>query len=80
MTNDSFIQALRKLIARRGNVRQIHSDNGPNLVGTEQELIHAFNEMGDKKIHGFSSEQQCRLDTKEKKSTSSKPHEWHMGA
>ena len=53
MTTDSFIQTLRKLIARRGNVRQIHSDNGPNLVGTEQELIHAFNEMGDKKIHGF---------------------------
>ena len=35
MTTDSFIQALRRLIARRGNVRQILSDNGPNLVGAE---------------------------------------------
>ena len=27
ITTDSFIQALRRLIARRGNVRQIGSDN-----------------------------------------------------
>ena len=53
VTTDSFIQALRRLTTRRGNVRQICLDNGPNLVGAEQELIHAFNEMGDKKIHGF---------------------------
>ena len=53
MATDSFIQALRRLIARRGNVRQIRSDNGPNLVGAEQELIHAFNEMDHPKIQGF---------------------------
>ena len=53
LTTDSFIQALRRLIARRGNVRQIRSDNGPNLVGAEQELIHAFNEMDHTKIQGF---------------------------
>ena len=50
MTTDSFIQALRRLIARKGNVRQIRSDNGPNLVGAEQELINAFNEMDHTKI------------------------------
>ena len=61
MTTDSFIQTLRKLIARRGNVRQIHSDNGPNLVGAEQKLIHVFND-GRQKDPWFSSEQQCRLD------------------
>ena len=53
MTTDSFIQALRRLIARRGNVRQIGSDNGPNLVRAKQELLHAFNEMEHTKIHGF---------------------------
>ena len=37
LDTDSFIQALRRLTARRGNVRQIHSDNGSNFVGTEQE-------------------------------------------
>ena len=40
MTTDSFIQA-------------VFSDNGPNFVGTEQELINAFNEMDRTKIQGF---------------------------
>ena len=34
-------------------MRQIRFDNGPNLVGAEQELIHAFNEMDHTKIQGF---------------------------
>ena len=53
ITTDSFIQALRRLIARRGNVRQIGSDNGQHLVGAEQELIHAVNEIDHAKIQGF---------------------------
>ena len=53
MTNDSFIQALRRLIAKRGNMRQIHLDNGLDLAGAEQELIYAFNEMEQKKIQGL---------------------------
>ena len=53
MTTDSFIHVLRSLIARRGNVRQIRSDTGPNLAGAEQGLIHAFNEMYQTKILGF---------------------------
>ena len=53
MTTNSFIQALRRLIARRGNLRQICSDNGPNFVAAEQELINEFNEMDHTKIQGF---------------------------
>ena len=53
MTTDSFIQALRRLIRRRGNVRQMRLDNGSNLVGVKQELIHAFNEIDHIKIQGF---------------------------
>ena len=53
MTTDSFIQALRRQITRRGIVRQICLDNGQNLVGVEQELIHAFSEMDHTKIQGF---------------------------
>ena len=53
MTTDSFIQALRRLITTKGNVRQISSDNGPNLVGAEQKLIHAFIEMDHTKTQGF---------------------------
>ena len=35
MTIDSFIQALKRLVARRGNVRQIDLYIRPNLVGAE---------------------------------------------
>ena len=35
MTIDSFIQALKRLVARKGNVRQIDLYIRPNLVGAE---------------------------------------------
>ena len=38
METDSFIQALRRFMARRGKVRSIRSDNGTNLVGTVTNL------------------------------------------
>ena len=54
MTTHSFIEALRRLMARRGNVRQVRLVNGPsNFVGAKQELIYAFNEMDHRKIQGF---------------------------
>ena len=53
MTTDSLIQALRRLIASRGNVGQIRSKNGPNFVGAEQELINAFSEIDHTKIQWF---------------------------
>ena len=50
---DSFIQALRRLIAHRGNMRQICSDNSSNFVGAEQKLLKAFREMDQNKIENF---------------------------
>ena len=38
MDTDSFIQALRRFIARRGVVRSISLDNGTNFVGASNEL------------------------------------------
>ena len=38
LETDSFIQALRRFVARRGAVREITSDNGTNLVGAENEI------------------------------------------
>nr|XP_054772241.1 uncharacterized protein LOC129280217 [Lytechinus pictus] len=38
LDTDSCIDAIRRFIARRGNVREIRSDNGTNLVGAEREL------------------------------------------
>ena len=53
METDSFIQALRRLISRRGNIRIIRSDNGSNFIGASTELKRAFNEMDRKKINDF---------------------------
>ncbi|KAI8513813.1 hypothetical protein Bbelb_081370 [Branchiostoma belcheri] len=38
LDTDSCIDALRRFIARRGQVKQIWSDNGTNLVGAKAEL------------------------------------------
>ena len=37
LDTDSFIQALRRIIARRGNIRTIYSDNGNNFIGAGNE-------------------------------------------
>ena len=53
METDSFIEALRRLIGRRGNIRTIRSDNGSNFVGAEKELLKAFQQMHHNKIKSF---------------------------
>ena len=38
LDTDSFMLALRSLVARRGNIRSIYSDDGSNFIGAEGEL------------------------------------------
>ncbi|XP_028405257.1 uncharacterized protein LOC114527763 [Dendronephthya gigantea] len=47
---DSFIMALRRFQARRGNPVRILSDNGTNFVGAERELREALNELDPKRV------------------------------
>lgn len=41
LDTDSFVNALRRFIARRGQVQEIQSDNGTNFIGGERELREA---------------------------------------
>ena len=45
MTTDAFLNALRNVIAIRGNIRYIRSDRGTNFVGASRELRRAWVEM-----------------------------------
>lgn len=50
LDTDSFLHALRRFIAHRGQVRKIRSDNGTNFVGARQEVHEAIKEMDQKEI------------------------------
>ena len=59
MSADSFIQALRRFLSRRGYVRSIRSDNGTNFVGTESELKKGWEEMDQKKVGEYLLSNKC---------------------
>jgi len=59
LETDSFIQALRRFVSRRGKVREIISDNGNNFVGTKNEWKRAFKEMDHERISSFLLSQSC---------------------
>lgn len=50
LETDSFIMALRRMMARRGKPRNIYSDNGINFVGAERELKECLDGMDQAKI------------------------------
>ena len=57
---DALIQAVRRFIARRGQVRSIRTDNGTNFIGAESELKKALDEMDNDKIHRYlAAEEGC---------------------
>jgi len=53
LDTDSFILALRRFIARRGQVRLLRCDNATNLIGARAELRRSLEEMDQKKIATF---------------------------
>ena len=50
METSSCIDAIRRFIARRGNVKNIYSDNGSNLVGACNELRRSIKELNQSRI------------------------------
>ena len=59
LETDSFINALRRFISRRGPIRQLRSDMGTNFVGARKELIQALAEMDQEKVKAELLEEQC---------------------
>ena len=51
LETDSFINALERFIARRGEPKEIWSDNGTNFVGAQQELRRSIHELNQDTIH-----------------------------
>ena len=51
LDTESFINALRRFIARRGQPEEIRSDNGGNFVKGEKELKRAVNDWNQTHIH-----------------------------
>ncbi|XP_078485266.1 uncharacterized protein LOC108950654 [Ciona intestinalis] len=75
LDTSSFINALRRFLARRGPVAQIRSDCGTNLVGTFNELQKAARELNSETISTFLLESNCDwIDFK-----FNPPHSSHMG-
>ena len=56
MTTDSFLNALRRFISRRGKVREVRSDQGTNFVN---ELAAALKELDPVPVREYLSSQDC---------------------
>ncbi|XP_046551822.1 uncharacterized protein LOC124261551 [Haliotis rubra] len=50
---DSFINALKRFIARRGAVKEISCDNGTNFTSGAKELCHALDEIDQSEVHNY---------------------------
>jgi hypothetical protein len=50
LDTDSCINALRRFISRRGQIKHMRSDNGTNLVGAKRELQGAISSWNKEKI------------------------------
>ena len=53
MDTDSFLNSLRRFIARRGIPEVMRSDNGSNFVGGSKELQEAISDWNESQIHEF---------------------------
>ncbi|KAG1651579.1 hypothetical protein GQR58_026910 [Nymphon striatum] len=75
LSTDSFLNALRRFVNRRGPVRSMRSDQGTNFVGARNELQQALTEMDNKIIKNELVKVNC--DFIEFKMNV--PHSSHMG-
>ena len=72
LDTDSFLNALRRFTARRGQVKELRSDNGTNFIGAERELQKSLQEMDQDQI-------KKHLQEKGMTWTFNPPYASHMG-
>lgn len=53
MDTDSFVNSMRRFIARRGTPEVMRSDNGTNFVSGNKELHQAISRWNEQQIHEF---------------------------
>ena len=75
LTTDSFLNAYRRFVCRRGPIQQLRSDQGTNFVGAKNELQAALNEMNHERIQRELLKDNCDWFTWKMKV----PHASHMG-
>ena len=75
MSTDSFINAYRRFVGRRGAVRQLRCDQGTNFVGATSELKAALAEMEDDAIARELLKDKCDWV----RYKMNHPHSSHMG-
>ena len=63
LNTDSFINAYRRFVSRRGPCIQLRSDHGSNFVGTITELDNALKEMDTKMIGNVLMKDNCEYIT-----------------
>ncbi|XP_072043045.1 uncharacterized protein [Amphiura filiformis] len=51
LDTDACVNVIRRFMARRGQVKEIRSDNGTNLVGAEREMRKEINTWNQSRIH-----------------------------
>ena len=75
LTADSFINAYRRFVGRRGPVRQIRSDQGTNFVGARNELYQSLSEQENDKVRQELLKRNCDWVVYKM----NVPHASHMG-
>ena len=75
LSTDSFMNAYRCFISRRGPVRLLRSDRGTNFVGAKNELKEALKEMDIDEIQRKLLEDSCDFV----QFKMNVPHASHMG-
>ena len=60
LETDSFLNALRRFISRRGNIKILRCDNATNFRGAERELKQCLDELQQNEIHEYLLKQKIQ--------------------